>query len=69
MYLIVENRITLEPRDGQGAPLGSVFLLGSVTNLGVSAHHTILHFLTESQTGLPALCPELSLLRFFAEIH
>lgn len=50
-------------------PLGSVFLLASVTNLGVSTHHTVLCFLTESQTGLPALCPELSLLRFFAETH
>ena len=65
MYVIVENRITLELQE----PLGSVFLLASVTNLGVSTHHTVLCFLTESQTGLPALCPELSLLRFFAETH
>lgn len=48
-------------------PPGSVFLLASITYSGVSAHHTILRFLTESQTGLPAMCPELLLLRFFVE--
>lgn len=26
----------------------------------MSSHHTILRFLPESQTGLPAVCPELS---------
>lgn len=48
-------------------PRGRVFLLASITNLGVSTHHTIPCFLTESRTGLPAVCPERSLLRFSAE--
>lgn len=72
MYLMAENKIASKlpspwSHGMEKEPPGSVFLRASITNLGVTAHHAILRFLTESQTGLPAMCPELFLLRFFVE--
>lgn len=72
MYLTAENKMAGKlpspwSRRMEKEPPDSVFLLASITNLGVSAHHAILRFLTESQTGLPAMCPELFVLRFFVE--
>lgn len=71
MYLMAENKMAgkLPPwsRRMDEEPPDCVFLLASITYPGVSAHHTILRFLTESQTGLPAMCPELLLLKFFVE--
>lgn len=70
MYLMAENKMAgkLPPwsRRMDEEPPDCVFLLASITSPGVSAHHTI-RFLTESQTGLPAMCPELLLLKFFVE--